>query len=463
MAENTREIVLDMLMEEEKGDAYSHRLVFDVLSKYDYLTAQEKAFIKRVFEGTLERRIELDYRLNQVASVPVKKMKPLIRNLLRMSAYQIYYMDSVPDAAAVNEAVKLAQKRKFGSLKGFVNGVLRKLAANGTGLPSEEKEPEAFLSVAFSMPEWIVEHFRRLYSYEDAKALLTAFLKVRPVTIRFASRLAGWEREELLQSMEAEGVKLSQHPYVKQAYYLENCDNIACLPGFKEGKFTVQDASSMLAVAAAGIKRGDTVLDVCAAPGGKAMLAAEYAGADGRVEARDLTEGKIAKIAENIARMRLENINVKVWDAAVCDEAARESADVVLADVPCSGLGVMGKKRDIKYRQDKEALRELTVLQQAIVRQAASYVKPDGILLYSTCTINPAENEEMAAFICRELGFSLETIEAYLPDMPGKDTAGLGYIQLLPHRHDTDGFFFARLRKKAAWDAGCPLQAAERN
>lgn len=449
MAENIREIVLDMLLEEEKEAAYSHRLVFDVLSKYDYLTAQEKAFIKRVFEGTIERRIELDYRLNQVASVPVPKMKPLIRNLLRMSAYQIFYMDGVPDAAAVNEAVKLAQKRKFVSLKGFVNGVLRKLAAMGeAGLPSEEKEPETFLSVAFSMPEWIVEHFLNLYDYEETKALLAALLEVRPVTIRFAGRLTAGERESLIQCFCEKGVKVSQHPYVKQAYYLENCDNIVYLPGFREGKFTVQDASSMLAVAAAGIQSGDTVMDVCAAPGGKAMLAAEYTGADGRVEARDITESKVAKISENIARMGLDNISVKVWDAAVFDETAAKSADVVLADVPCSGLGVMGKKRDIKYRQSRESLSELTALQKAIVRQAASYVKPEGILLYSTCTVNPAENEEMMAFICRELGFLPETLEPYLPDMQGKETAKLGYMQLLPQRHDTDGFFFARLRKK---------------
>ena len=146
--------------------------------------------------------------------------------------------------------------------------------------------------------------------------------------------------------------------------------------------------------------------------------------------------------------MRLDNISVKVWDASVFDETAEESADVVLADVPCSGLGVMGKKRDIKYRQSKESLSELAALQKAIVRQAASYVKPGGILLYSTCTINPAENEEMADYICKELGFSPESIEAYLPDMPEKETAKQGYIQLLPQRHNTDGFFFACLRKR---------------
>ncbi len=449
MADNTREIVLDMLLEEEKGEAYSHKLVFDVLTKYDYLTAQEKAFIKRVFEGTIERRIELDYEINHVASVPVKKMKPLIRSLLRMSAYQIFFMDGVPNAAAVNEAVKLAQKRKFVSLKGFVNGVLRKLSTMGEPvLPLKEKEPKAFLSVAFSMPEWIVEHFLNLYSYAETEALLAALLEVRPVTIRFAGKLAAGERETLIRRLCEKGCRIWPHPYVKQAYYLENCDNITRLPGFQEGKFTVQDASSMLAVAAADIRQGDTVLDICASPGGKTLLAAEYAGADGSVKARDITEGKVAKIAENVERMKLGNVSTEVWDAAVFDEGAVKSADVVLADVPCSGLGVMGKKRDIKYRQSKEAVAELNALQKAIVRQAAAYVKTGGILLYSTCTINPVENEEMVDFICREMDFSPESIEAYLPDMQGKETAKQGYIQLLPQIHDTDGFFFARLRKK---------------
>lgn len=449
MADNTREIVLDMLLEEEKGETYSHKLVFDVLTKYDYLTAQEKAFIKRLFEGTIERRIELDYEINQVASVSVKKMKPLIRSLLRMGAYQIFFMDGVPNAAAVNEAVKLAQKRKFVNLKGFVNGVLRKLSTMGEPvLPSKEKEPEAFLSVAFSMPEWIVEHFLKLYAYEETEALLAALLKVRPVTIRFAGQLTEGDREALIRHICETGCRILPHPHVKQAYYLENCDNIARLPGFQEGKFTVQDASSMLAVAAAGIRQGDTVLDICAAPGGKTLLAAEYAGADGRVIARDITEGKTARIAENVERMKLENVSMEVRDAAVFDAGAEEIADVVLADVPCSGLGVMGKKRDIKYRQSKEAIAELHVLQKAIVRQAAAYVKKGGILLYSTCTINPVENEEMVDFICREMGFLPESIEAYLPDMQGKETARQGYIQLLPQIHDMDGFFFARLRRK---------------
>ncbi|MBQ9134897.1 MAG: 16S rRNA (cytosine(967)-C(5))-methyltransferase RsmB [Lachnospiraceae bacterium] len=445
--ENIREIVLDMLLAVDREEAYSHQIIRDVLFKYDYLSGQEKAFMKRLFEGTIERRMELDYILNSISSVPVKKMKPLIRSLLRMSAYQILYMDSVPNAAAVSEAVKLAAKRKFVNLKGFVNGILRRLAA-GTEIPmpSEEKEPVNFLSVTYSMPEWIVKHFLESFSYEDTKKLLGKMLAVRPVTIRFTA-MSDLEKKALIKEMENAGVEVVAHPYVAQAYYLQNCENIADLPGFLEGKFTVQDASSMLAVGAAGIKNGDKVLDICAAPGGKTMLAAEYTGADGFVEARDVSDYKVELIEENIQRMGLANVNVRVQDATVADKNMTGWADVVLADVPCSGLGVMGKKRDIKYRQKEEALAEIVTLQKEILKNAVSYVKTGGVLLYSTCTINPAENEEMVAFLKKQPGITCETIEEYVKGLPGTETAPEGYIQLLPHVHDTDGFFFARFRK----------------
>ncbi len=446
-SENTREIVLDMLLSVDNEETYSHRIIRDVLSKYDYLSGQEKAFMKRLFEGTIERRIELDYILNTVSSVPVKKMKPLIRNLLRMSTYQILYMDGVPNAAAVSEAVKLAGKRKFVNLKGFVNGILRKLA-NGyqVSMPDEKKEPVCYLSVTYSMPEWIVKHFLNSYSYAEVKALLETLLAVRPVTIRFAP-MPQTDKEALIKEMQAEGVEVKEHPYVKEACYLYNCENMAALPGFYEGKFTVQDASSMLAVSAAGIKEGDKVLDICAAPGGKSMLAAAYAGENGLVEARDVSDIKVEGIEENIERMGLSNIRTRVFDATVADASMQEWADVVLADVPCSGLGVMGKKRDIKYRQKEESLTQIVSLQKEILKQAVNYVKPGGTLLFSTCTINPSENEEMVTFIHKELGLVPDSVEGYVKGLPGTETARKGYLQLLPHVHDTDGFFFARFRK----------------
>lgn len=431
-AVNTREIVLDMLLMVEREEEYSHRIIRSVLDKYDYLSGQEKAFMKRLFEGCIERRLELDYYINRFASMPVKKMKPLIRCLLRMGTYQILYMDAVPDAVAVSEAVKLAGKRKFRNLSGFVNGILRKVAANKAelSLPDREKAPKDYLSVTYSMPEWIVEHFLVTYSLEETEQILKGLMDIRPVCIRFAGRLGEEERDSLIKGMERMGVEVYKHPAVAEAFYLKNCDNIATLAGYEDGAFTVQDASSMMAVAAADIKEGDYVLDICAAPGGKSMLAAEYAGANGHVDARDVSDFKVSMIEENVERMGLSNVSVKVWDARIADESVTEKADVVIADVPCSGLGVMGKKRDIKYRQKPEAMEEIIKLQKEIVKNAVSYVKKGGILLYSTCTINPAENEEMAEWICREFSFTKESS-----------------TQLLPGVHDTDGFFFARLRK----------------
>lgn len=445
---NDRELVLNMLLSVERQEDYSHRIVKDILAKYDYLSGQEKAFIKRLFEGTVERGIQLDYYLNQVSNTPAKKMKPLIRCLLRMSAYQILFMDAVPDAAAVNEAVRLVEKRKFYNLKGFVNGVLRGLSQKKDvlSLPSPTREPLQFLSVCYSVPEWLAQHFLDSYGCETARTILEGLLLVRPVTIRFARRAARQEAL-LLEQFAKRGVRADRHPYAENIYYLENCENIAALPGFSEGLFTVQDTSSMLAVAAAGIREGDRVLDVCAAPGGKSVLAAEYAGESGSVEARDVSAYKVSLIEENAERMKCTNVHAAVWDATVPDAESCESADVVLADVPCTGLGVIGKKRDIKYRQSRENLTEITALQKEIVRQAVRYVKPGGTLLYSTCTINRAENEDMVRWMQEELSLQPETVAPVLLQFPHTETADAGYIQLLPGVHDTDGFFFAKLKR----------------
>lgn len=447
--ENTREIVLDILLETDSQKEFSHRVIRNVLNKYDYLKGQEKAFIKRLAEGTLERRIELDYILNQVSSVPVGKMKPLIRSLLRMGTYQILYMDSVPDSAACNEAVKLAGKRRFRNLKGFVNGVLRKVASEKDCLPypDREKDIRAYLSVRYSMPEWIVDMWLNTYGEPQTEKLLEGLLDARPVTIRFASRVPEEKRQRLISSMESMGMETLPHPYLPYACLLKGAEGIAALPGYEEGAFTVQDVSSMLAVEAAGIKQGDFVLDICAAPGGKAMLAAEKAGACGRVEARDVSELKTVLIEENIQRMALKNVAVKVWDARLKDPAMEKKADVVLADVPCTGLGVIGRKPDIKYNVTRESMDSIVSLQKEILSASAGYVKEGGILLYSTCTVNRAENETMVQWICKEFPFIVEDAAPFLPIELREGIAGQEGIQLLPGIHESDGFFFARLRR----------------
>ncbi|MBQ7775996.1 MAG: 16S rRNA (cytosine(967)-C(5))-methyltransferase RsmB [Lachnospiraceae bacterium] len=432
MAENAREIVLDTLLEMERNKVYSNQLLKAVLDKYDYLELQEKRFIKRLTEGCIERKIELDFYLNQYSTVPVNKMKPLIRCLMRMGVYQIIYMDSIPDSAACNEAVKLAAKRKFTNLKGFVNGVLRKIAANKTALvmPDEKKEPLQYLSIKYSMPEWIVAMWLDSYGKGDTVTILDGLSRIHPVSIRFGTCLNEEERKEYVQLWQRQGVEATQSKLLPYVYTLKGVDGISGLTGFQEGKFVVQDVSSAMSIEAAQIKATDICMDICAAPGGKTMLAAEKAKL---VLSRDVSEKKIDKIQENCERMQLlHKVQVEVWDATISDESKQEYADVVLMDVPCSGLGVMGKKRDIKYHVTPESLESLGQLQKQIVESSWQYVKKGGVLLYSTCTINKKENQDMCQWICENFPFVLEEER-----------------QILPGFEEADGFYYARLRRSA--------------
>lgn len=428
-----REIIVEILLGLEKGQDFSHKLMKAVLDKYDYLDPREKAFIKRTAEGTIERQLELDYYLDHFSSVPVRKMKPLIRCLLRMSTYQILYMDSVPDSAVCNEACKLAAKRGFRTLKGFVNAVLRNISRQKDHMPLPDPEnATAYLSVKYSMPEWIVDLWLPEYGTEGTETLLKGLLEIHPVSLRFSTGLDETKRSQLAEQIRQTGATLKQSRELAYVYLAENLENVSELPGFAEGKITVQDASSALAVEAAKIQKGDFVMDLCAAPGGKTILASEFAGDRGQVLSRDISEYKTDLIRENLDRMQRKNVEVEVYDATVHDASKEESADVVLMDVPCSGLGVMGKKRDIKYHVTPESLRSITELQKKIVEAGWQYVKPGGVLLYSTCTIHKQENSLMAAWICGQFPFVLEEER-----------------QLLPGTDETDGFYFARLRRKA--------------
>lgn len=423
-----RELVLAILMEVTQQNVYSHLALNAVLEKYQYLEKKERAFITRVTEGTLEHMIELDYILNQFSKVKVNKMKPVIRNILRSAVYQLKYMDSVPDSAVCNEAVKLAVKKGFGTLRGFVNGVLRNVAR---GLDQVEYPTEGIerLSVVYSMPEWILKLWKKTYDLDVIESMLQAFQEETPVTIR--CNLAKTTPENLKESLQKEGVTVTPHPYLSYAFRIQDYDHLSELESFQKGEFYVQDISSMLVGELADPKKGDRVIDVCAAPGGKSVYAARMIGEQGHVEARDLTEYKVEMIEENIDRCRLSNMTAKVWDARVFDEAAREKADVVIADLPCSGLGVIGTKTDIKYNASEEKIAELAALQQEILHVVCGYVKPEGTLLYSTCTMTREENEDnVQKFLETHAGFELEQMRQYFP------------------YEGCDGFFMAKMHRR---------------
>lgn len=425
MADNAREIVLDTLLEMERNKVYSHQMMKAVLEKYDYLDPKDKRFIKRLTEGCIERKIELDYLIEQYATLKVNKMKPLIRCVLRMGVYQIIYMDSVPDSAACNEAVKLTVKRKFTNLKGFVNGILRRIESNKDALPypDEKKSPLLAFSVRYSMPEWIIKMWVEDYGIEQTKVMLQNLLAVHPVTIRFTHGVSEEKRKEYICAYENMHMKVTACKELPYAYTLEGVEGIANLPGYAEGDFLVQDISSMMSLEAVGFQATDGIIDVCACPGGKTIFAAELGK---HVISRDLSEKKAARIQENIERMQLtDKVEVQVYDATNTDESLVGKMDVVIMDVPCSGLGVIGKKQDIKYNVNQEQLVELNEIQKSIVDHSIPYVKNGGKVVYSTCTIRKEENENMCEYIAKQHG--LQLVEKK---------------QILPLNRHTDGFFY---------------------
>ena len=486
--DGNRSLVLDILLEAEKSRQFGSELVKQTLNKYDYLEGRDKAFIKRLGEGCIERMISLDFLLDQyLSSRPMAKQKPLIRVALRMGAYQILWMDHVPDHSACNETVKLLEERHFGQLKGFVNGVLRSIVRDKESgkLPfpkweeiSVPTEPGASflqedltkLSVLSSVPELILNCLQADYGCETCFRLAKEQLQVRPVHIRVSSRVTGEALSDLRESWKREGYDLLPHPEVPGCYLMggasgeeadpellqrkktdpeENgtvrgtAEGPERLPGFAEGLCTVQNASSMLVALAAGIQPGDVVMDVCAAPGGKSMHAADLGGI---VSAFDLSEEKVMRMEDNFRRMQLKECRAAVWDATVTDPDRVGKADVLLMDVPCSGFGILGRKNDIKYHVTKEELASLEQLQKQIVMASLPYCREGAKVIYSTCTMRKAENQDMVRWMLDTFPLEAVSLEEVLPVSLQNDESKAGMCQIFPEAGAYDGFFLAKFR-----------------
>lgn len=429
---NTRELVLEMLIEIIEKNQYSHLILRDVLDKYQYLSKQERAFMTRLTEGTLEHLIELDYIIDSYSKTKVRKMKPMIRSILRMSVYQIKYMDSVPDSAVCNEAVKLAKRHGFGQLSGFVNGVLRNISRNISDVRyPDQKDMVRFLEVKYSMPQWIVKQWINDYGMEKTEQILKGFDREKPLSIR--TNTLKCTPEELRDKLKAEGVTVEPVKDLDYAFYLSCFDYLNSLQSFEDGLFYVQDVSSMMVAELAAPKENDYVIDVCAAPGGKSTHLAEKLKGTGMVEARDLTDYKVDLIRDNINRHELHNMKAVLMDATRYDEASVNKADVLICDLPCSGLGVLGRKTDIRYKICPEQEKELMELQRQILDTVHQYVKPGGTLVYSTCTIDKMENEDNVRWFADKY----------------KDFVLKEERQLLPGQLGGDGFFLAKfIREK---------------
>ncbi len=446
--DNTREIILNILMEISENGVYSHTAIRGALDKYQYFSKRDRAFITKVCEGTVERMIEVDYIIDCFSSVPTSKMKPVIQDILRSAVYQIRFMGGIPDSAAVNEAVKLTQKKGFYNLKGFVNGVLRAIVRHLDEIPypDPKKEPVRALSIRYSMPEWLVQEWTEEYGPIVTGWMLERNLEERPTTVRLATAHA--TRQEILDSLKEQGVTCTRAPYLPYAYNISDYNYLPALTAFQKGWIFPQDVSSMLVGEAAAPKPGDYIIDICAAPGGKTLHVADKMKDFGMVDSRDVSPEKVAMIQENVKRADLINIRPSVMDALVHDSPSEGKADIVIADVPCSGLGVISRKSDIKYRVTKDRIENLVELQREILRNAVSYVKPGGTLIYSTCTVGHRENIDNVRWITEHFPFETESLNDYLPRELWRLTTEEGYLQLIPGVHDSDGFFVARLKRK---------------
>ena len=406
------------------------------------LDRRDGALCTRLCYGVLQNKLLLDWRLARVCSIRLEKLDLKVLCDLRVAAYQILFLDKIPPSAAVNEAVELAKKHgRSPRAAGLVNGVLRALLREEGPEVRGEDEIDT-LSIQYSHPRWLVEEFAGLLGMEGARALLQADNEQPPITAQVNPLKT--TAEELAEELRGGGAEVRPHPWLPDCLLFTGAGDLERLDAFRRGEFYVQDAASRLAVMAANPQPGQRVLDCCAAPGGKSFACAIRMEGGGEVISCDLHPHKKKLIQAGADRLGLRNITPMTADGKVFCPEWENAFDRVLVDAPCSGLGVIRKKPDIRYK-DPEPLKDLPRVQRAILDNAARYVRPGGTLVYSTCTLLRRENEEVAlGFLSDHPGFRAEGFR--LPEYVGD--ARTGMLTLWPHRQGTDGFFISKFRKE---------------
>lgn len=443
MSHSARDTALGVLVACRTHGAWADAALKAQLAR-DRLSPQDAALCSRMVYGVTQNRLLLDFYLAAYCSQKPDHLQPPLLDILRLGAYQILFLDKVPDRAAVSEAVELAKRSGRGQAAGLVNAVLRKLSQNKNALPPIPDRDEAkFLSIRYSHPKWLVKRLLELLGREEAEAFLSADNTAAPLTVQVNPLKT--TPEALTAELEALGVRVTPHAWVPGCLELSGTGDLTALEPFRAGHFLVQDGAAALAARAAAVTPGQRVLDVCAAPGGKSFGAAFAMEDRGEILACDLHENKLKRIREGAQRLGLTCIRTAAADGREFRPEWEAAFDTVLVDAPCSGLGIIRKKPDIRYKKADD-LFTLPVVQQAILDNACRYVKPGGVLVYSTCTILPEENQQITdAFLAQHPDFSREDLS--LPAQAGQTD---GQVTLWPHRHDTDGFYICRMRQQAS-------------
>ena len=437
---NARETALRVLISCRTNGAWADAALKAQLQR-DGLSGADAALCSRIVYGVMQNQLLLDFYIGSYCSQKPDHLQPPLLEILRMGAYQILYLDKVPDHAAVSESVELAKRFKRGQAAGLVNAVLRKLSQNKSDLPAiPDRDEQRYFSIQYSHPKWLVKRVLPILGREGTEAFLAANNSVAPLTIQVNPLKT--TLPALQEELTAAGISAKAHAWAPGCLELSGTGDLTSLPAFREGKFMVQDPAASLVALAADIRPGQRVLDVCAAPGGKSFGAAFAMEDQGSVMACDLHENKLVRIRESAARLGVTCVETAAADGRSFRPEWDAGFDTVLVDAPCSGLGIIRKKPDIRYKKADD-LFALPVIQSAILENAARYVKPGGTLVYSTCTILPEENEQISdAFLAEHPDFSRESFT--LPQPVGLTG---GQLTLWPQLHGTDGFYICRMKR----------------
>ena len=445
--ENARKLAVDILVRVELDKAYAD-ILLDQLLQTGGMSARDRSLVTEIVYGTLRWRGRIDLHLKQLTRRSFEETDPYIKNLLRITLYQISFLDRVPEYAALNEAVTLAKMHAGNRVSGFVNGVVRNFirTKRTETAPNPDSCGVAALADYWSHPEWLINEWIEYLGKANVTALLEANNRQAPLVLR--ANIRRINPQALLGEFQTHGIEALPTTWSPHGIVVHSKVPIERLSGYQEGLFQVHGQASQLVGYLLDPQPGEKILDVCAAPGGKTTHIAELMDDNGQVTAMDRSPKGVAKIRENAMRLELKSIRAIQADMTR-QVAVRQQAtyDRILVDAPCSGLGTLRSHPEIKWNRDMRDVFRLSELQRKILGQAASCLKAEGILVYSTCTLTAHENEKIVnEFLACHRGFVLEDAASYLPAQ-AKQLVKEKYFMALPHKHDTDGFFAARLRR----------------
>jgi 16S rRNA (cytosine967-C5)-methyltransferase len=450
--QSAREVALKVLYKIEVEDAFANLALSQAIGQTG-LCKLERGLTTELVYGVTRTRNTLDWILEKFVARGLRKLTPWIRNILRLGVYQLFYLDKIPASAAINECVNLAKKYGHAGTVKLVNGVLRNVERNkgSISFPELDVNPVEHISLKYSHPAWLVERWLKQYGVEDTIALCKA--NNQPAANSIRTNTLKITRSGLAAKLAEEGVETKESLFTPEGLLIHNFISLEELTAFKAGEFLLQDEGSMLISHLVRPKAGDLVIDACAAPGTKTTHLAQLAEDDCQIIACDVHEHKLGLIAENCRRLGIKSIATKLLDARKIGENFQGQVDRLLIDAPCSGLGVLRRRPDARWKKTPEQIEDLSTLQLEILNGACRSLKTGGVLVYSTCSISPEENIVVVTeFLKQNADFQLESILDLLPFTPERvddlATAKRGYLQFLPHVHGTDGFFMARMVRR---------------